>query len=959
MVKAQSKEYCAFGGAIFLCNHLTRKECFERKIFGLAPYCADFVEKVKAGTTLFLFDVDQRKLHGVFEATSDGAVNIIPDAYISIGQQYPSQIRFKRIWFCEPLMEGEFQDAVRKSFSIKNKFSYGLSHQQVAKLLHLFSSRNRLQCPQNPRLQDDVSREFEISSLVKETDMQSSPNSSSCGSFRSPCQTCSSSTLGEHAASLGHKLIDPMSLGESDISNVAKSNSSKSPLHTGADVGIVTIPSNQEAMDEQPTDDYIPLPQEEDALDGVDDLFGLLEDERHSSEYKGSSDSEDHTTFHQTCVRKGVERYPPMVNSKLRSDSEGRKSVFSRLVRAHETFSQRKRSKTNAFPPRSAESFNPLSQRKKQWRAPRNRPIPCHNDGMLDMPSTDRLSGVPALDYSFFWSDNGRSTKFSGVHESSEVSVKEEMRTPSLNFKQHANDSNVGGGDQDFDSEDVEEAGRKKMLATASFHQEYPSDTVLVPKGTKAMDILAISDGNCKEKSISLSSKGTYTQVARPYMETNGLLQDEQWQSIQGCFEYGEGVTSDTSLILESSKTMDSLAQQTFGDRKALSNDETGSHVAASHLGTETSFQEKQTQSVRRSHRVVNSDEILLLGKFETMYFLPNHVEDCGNKRSLPSDGSDRLVASCHRETEMSLLQKQTPNDQSCSEVVHDDKVLVPEISEVMFLKFDADSGNKGTSLGSDYREEVYNLVRNCHEVVPSDVAPVFESCGPLSNFPILHGDSANKNSLLEEASKHLSTGHQDTAMLLQDEHYHSCCGDTSSVLEYSTVDTSTGDEGSEHKNSFNQKDEVLFSVTGSEDRRNTTNAFSSDRSRSCAPTKYQECSKLMMLKEEQYQNFQSRPELAPENSNSMDFFAVSAEGFGSRSGLSADRTSGYQVADLLGTNSESRTSFVNDSSSGSAEAFSTSALGSENVDHNVNGSEVYAEPPILQHDPGEATKFL
>ena len=40
------------------------------------------------------------------------------------------QIRFKRIWFCKPLMLSELQDAVQ-NYSVKNKFSYGLSHQQV------------------------------------------------------------------------------------------------------------------------------------------------------------------------------------------------------------------------------------------------------------------------------------------------------------------------------------------------------------------------------------------------------------------------------------------------------------------------------------------------------------------------------------------------------------------------------------------------------------------------------------------------------------------------------------------------------------------------------------------------------------------------------------------------------------------------------------------------------------
>ncbi|OEL33592.1 hypothetical protein BAE44_0005389, partial [Dichanthelium oligosanthes] len=930
---------------------LTRKESFDKKIFGLNPYCADFVEKVKAGTTLFLYHVEQHKLHGVFEATSDGAVNIIPDAFVSSGK--------------------------------------------------------RLQLHQNPRLKDDHPRGLETS-LVKITDVQSSSNSSSCGSFRSPCQTCSSSTLGD-------KLIDSVSLVhrglQSDISDVAKSKSSQSPLHTGADTATVTVPSNQEAMHDQSTDDYIPLLQEEDTLEGVDDLFGLLKDESHSSESKGSSDSEDHTTFHQVCVKKEDGCYPPMLNSKLRSDSEGRTSVFSRLVKTHKTNRQGKRSKTEAFPPRSAQFFNPLSQRKRQRKAQRSKPFPCHNDGMLDMPSGDRMNRVPASNHSLVWR---RSTEYSGgkksgiqmcqepflcedgnkwdvsnkqpvrynsckrsfipkgcsklidscdnelnmpavfagVRDSGEVNVKKEMRTSSMNFKQRANDSYVGG-DQDFYSEDVEGTGRKKRHATASFHQEYPSDAALVPKGTKTLDMLAISDENSKEKSIILSCKDAHAQLARPYLETKVLLQDEQQQSFLGSFEYVEEITCDSSLIPESSKTMDKLGNHSFGDRKPSLKDETQNHVAAGHLRTETSLQQKETQSIWSCHGVVNGDKMLLLGKFETMDILPNHAEDCENKKSSSSDGSDRLVTSCHLETEVPLLQKQTVNIQSCSEVVRDDQVLVPEISKVVFPKFDADCGSKGMSMGSGYIEEVCHLVKSCNEVVPSDAAPVLEGCGPLSNFPAFHGDCAEKNFLLDETTEHLSTGHQDTVMLPQVEHQRSCCDDTSSVLEYSTVDTSTGDGGSEHKNSLDQEDdETLYLVTGSKDHRDTVNSSSSDGSRYLAPTDDPERSKAMLLKEDKYQNFQG-------NSNSVDSFAVLSEGCGSKSGTSVDRTSGHLVADVLGTNLESRTSFVNDSSSGSAETFSDSALCSGNVDHSANGSGPNAEPPILQHDPGEAMEQL
>nr|CAB3467207.1 unnamed protein product [Digitaria exilis] len=799
-------------------------------------------------------------------------------------------IRFKRTWFCKPLMEGEFRGAVQ-NFSTKNKFSFGLSHQQVAKLLHLFSSRNRLRLCQNPRLNDDLPRELETSQ-AKVTEVQSSPNSSSCGSFRSPCQTCSSSTLGD-------KLTDSVPLVnrglQSDILDVAKSKSSQLTLHTGADIASVTISSNQEALHDQAADDYIPLPQEEDSLEGVDDLFGLLKDDSHSSESEGSSDSEGHTTFHQVCVRKEKEDgcYPPMLHSKLRSDSEGRTSVFSRLVKTHKTHNQEKGSKTEAFPPKSAQSFDPLSQRKKKWKAQRCKSFPCHNYGMLDMPSGDWLNRAPASNHSFVWR---RSTKYSwgrqseirtgdasnkqpvrydsckrsfvpkgcsklidsfgnelnmpavfaGEHDSIEVNVKKEMRTSSMNFKKRANDSYVGG-DQDFYSEDVLGTGRKKRQATASFHQEYAGDTALVPKSTKTLD-MAISDENFKERSIVLSSKDEHTQLATPDLETKVLLQDEQQQSFQGSFEYVEAIACDSSLILESSRTINTLGEHTFGDKKTSLNDETQSHVTAVHLGTEISLQQKDCQSTRNCHRVVNGDKILLLGKFETMDILPNHDEDCENK-SLPSDGSDRLVTSYHLETEMAMLEKQTSNIQSCSEVVHDDVVLAPEISKVVFPKSDAECGNKGTS--------------------------------------------------------------------------------------------------------FDQEDdETMYLVTDSKSHTNTANVYSSDGSHNSTRTDDPECCKPMLLEEEQYRNFQG-------NSNSLDSFAVLSEGCGSKSGLSVDRTSGHLVADLLGMNSESRTSFINDSSSGSVEAFSASALNGDNADHNVNRSEAYAEPPILQHDPGEATQQL
>lgn len=79
-------------GAIFISNSATKKECFRRKLLGLPMGQAHFVKQVKAGMILFLFEYERRELHGVFQACSDGAMNIVPHAYSSSGKQFPAQV---------------------------------------------------------------------------------------------------------------------------------------------------------------------------------------------------------------------------------------------------------------------------------------------------------------------------------------------------------------------------------------------------------------------------------------------------------------------------------------------------------------------------------------------------------------------------------------------------------------------------------------------------------------------------------------------------------------------------------------------------------------------------------------------------------------------------------------------------------------------------------------------------
>ncbi|RAL50903.1 hypothetical protein DM860_005259 [Cuscuta australis] len=141
-------------GAIFMCNKRTKDECFGRGIFGLPLSFANFVNHVKAGMLLFLFEYEGRNLYGVFEATSDGRMNIKPRAYCSSGKSFPAQVCFRVVWRCHPLPAHTFRDAIRDNYYSANKFSFGLSKKQVERLVWLFQSRRRIKVEKYPKVKD-------------------------------------------------------------------------------------------------------------------------------------------------------------------------------------------------------------------------------------------------------------------------------------------------------------------------------------------------------------------------------------------------------------------------------------------------------------------------------------------------------------------------------------------------------------------------------------------------------------------------------------------------------------------------------------------------------------------------------------------------------------------------------------------------------------------------------------
>ncbi|GJZ06911.1 B2 protein [Tanacetum coccineum] len=114
-------------------NSETKRECLDRKLFGLPYNMSAFVLSVKKGMLLFLFEFENRLLFVVLRATSDGEINIQPGAY---RKKFPAHVYFTTVWDCNPLAEHNFRDAIKDNYYSVKKFKFGLMRLGQSQLDH-------------------------------------------------------------------------------------------------------------------------------------------------------------------------------------------------------------------------------------------------------------------------------------------------------------------------------------------------------------------------------------------------------------------------------------------------------------------------------------------------------------------------------------------------------------------------------------------------------------------------------------------------------------------------------------------------------------------------------------------------------------------------------------------------------------------------------------------------------
>ncbi len=116
-----------------MCSESTYDECMQRMLFGESEGFAEVVAQIKAGDSLFLYNVNTKRLHGEFIAASNGERDIVNEAWKG---KFPWQVRVG--W------KSDFLPITKESFEEIVQFRGGrypqtvIGQDQIKKLRELF-----------------------------------------------------------------------------------------------------------------------------------------------------------------------------------------------------------------------------------------------------------------------------------------------------------------------------------------------------------------------------------------------------------------------------------------------------------------------------------------------------------------------------------------------------------------------------------------------------------------------------------------------------------------------------------------------------------------------------------------------------------------------------------------------------------------------------------------------------
>lgn len=130
-------------GFLVACNNMTFDECFGRMMFGLPQEHERTASTlIKPGTPLFLRNMSDKHLLGIFVATSEVATNIEPMAFVrapNTPSPFPVQVRFSVLHHAPAVPETD--PAMLKIIGEKKGIRIGpLSHDLTQKLANVFAS---------------------------------------------------------------------------------------------------------------------------------------------------------------------------------------------------------------------------------------------------------------------------------------------------------------------------------------------------------------------------------------------------------------------------------------------------------------------------------------------------------------------------------------------------------------------------------------------------------------------------------------------------------------------------------------------------------------------------------------------------------------------------------------------------------------------------------------------------